>query len=317
MSFTVHTNTAAEKATYFLGRNNQALQKSLTRLASGNRITGPADDAGGLAVAMKLSSAIHRLEGAHKNIQNAISFLEVQDGVLSTVGELVDRMSELRSLYNDVMKNETDLATYDREFKDLQVQIYELAQEKFNQVSLFARYTEKQGSVEGIFDGSSQLDNTMNIYVSAEGDSGTKVSIHKSMLLSALTVDTTNELKVSLYGSGNQATIFRFANPSIDGINEERLISLRDVSVGVFTFVIENIAGLRAQNGASMSRLQFAVDHVTLLKSNLGAAKGRIMDADIAAESTEFSKNNILVQASTSMVAQANSLTGLALNLIQ
>ena len=317
MSFTVHTNTAAEKATYFLGRNNQALQKSLTRLASGNRITGPADDAGGLAVAMKLSSAIHRLEGAHKNIQNAISFLEVQDGVLSTVGELVDRMSELRSLYNDVMKNESDLATYDREFKDLQVQIYELAQEKFNQVSLFARFTEKQGGVEGIFDGSSQMDNTMNIYVSAEGDSGTKVSIHKSMLLSALTVDTTNDLKVSLYRSGNQTTIFRFANRSIDGINEERLISLREVSVGVFTFVIENIAGLRAQNGASMSRLQFAADHVTLLKSNLGAAKGRIMDADIAAESTEFSKNNILVQASTSMVAQANSLTGLALNLIQ
>ena len=80
----------------------------------------------------------------------------------------MDRMSELRSLYNDVMKNETDLATYDREFKDLQVQIYELAQEKFNQVSLFARYTEKQGSIEGVFDGSSQLDNTMNIYVSAE-----------------------------------------------------------------------------------------------------------------------------------------------------
>ena len=317
MSFTVHTNTAAQKATYFLGRNNQALQKSLTRLASGNRITGPADDAGGLAVAMKLSSAINRLEGAHKNIQNAISFLEVQDGVLSTVGELVDRMSELRSLYNDVMKNESDLATYDREFKDLQVQIYELAQEKFNQVSLFARYTEKEGSIEGMFNGSSALDNTMNIFVSAEGDSGTKVSIHKAMLLSSLTIDTTSELKVSLYGSGNQSTIFRFANPSIDGINEERLISLREVSVGVFTFAIENIAGLRAQNGASMSRLQFAADHVTLLKSNLGAAKGRIMDADIAAESTEFSKNNILVQASTSMVAQANSLTGLALSLIQ
>lgn len=317
MSFTVHTNTAAQKATYFLGRNNQALQKSLTRLASGNRITGPADDAGGLAVAMKLSSAINRLEGAHKNIQNAISFLEVQDGVLSTVGELVDRMSELRSLSNDVMKNESDLATYDREFKDLQVQIYELAQEKFNQVSLFARYTEKEGSVEGMFNGSSALDNTMNIFVSAEGDSGTKVSIHKAMLLSSLTIDTTSDLKVSLYGSGNQSTIFRFANPSVDGINEERLISLREVSVGVFTFAIENVAGLRAQNGASMSRLQFAADHVTLLKSNLGAAKGRIMDADIAAESTEFSKNNILVQASTSMVAQANSLTGLALSLIQ
>jgi flagellin len=138
------------------------------------------------------------------------------------------------------------------------------------------------------------------------------------MLLSALTVDTTgNSLKAATYDSANQTNIFRFANSSLDGTSANALLSLSDVSVGVFTFVIENIAGLRAQNGASMSRLQFAADHVTLLKSNLGASKGRIMDADIAAESTEFSKNNILVQASTSMVAQANSLTGMALTLIQ
>jgi len=318
MSFTINTNTSAEKANYFLGRNNQALQKSLARLASGSRIIDPSDDAGGLAVAMKLNSAINRLEGAHKNIQNATSFLEVQDGVLSTVGELVDRMSELRSLYNDVMKNPQDKSTYNREFEDLQVQLYDMAHETFNQVSLFARYTEKAGSVEVLYGGTNAQDNTLSIFVSSEGDAGTKVSIHKAMLLSALTIDTTGSAnKAAKFGDGNQSTIFRFTNASLDGMGANALISLGDISVGVINTVIENIAGLRAQNGASMSRLQFAADHVTLLKSNLGAAEGRIMDADIAAESTEFSKNNILVQASTSMVAQANSLTGLALSLIQ
>jgi flagellin len=318
MSFTIHTNTAAEKASFFLGRNNKALQKSLSRLSSGNRITTPSDDAGGLAVSMKLTSAINRLDGASKNIQNAISFLEVQDGILSTVGELADRMSELRSLYNDVMKNTSDKATYNREFKDLQVQLYDMSHETFNKVSLFARYTEKLGNTEVLLNGTTTQDHTMSIFVSAEGDAGTKVSIHKAMLLSALTIDTTgDELKAAKFGDGNQTNIFRFANSSTNGVGSNALISLGDVSVGVFSAVIQNIAGLRSQNGASMSRLQFAADHVTLLKSNLGAAEGRIMDADVAAESTELSKNNILVQASTSMVAQANNLTGLALTLIQ
>ena len=318
MSFTIHTNTAAEKASFFLGRNNKALQKSLSRLSSGNRITTPSDDAGGLAVSMKLNSAVNRLEGASKNIQNAISFLEVQDGILSTVGELVDRMSELRSLYNDVMKNTSDKATYNREFKDLQVQLYDMSHETFNKVSLFSRYTEKFGNAEVLFDGTTIQDHTMSIFVSADGDAGTKVSIHKAMLLTALTIDTTGvELRAASFGDGNQTNIFRFANSSLDGVGANALISLGNISVGVLSAAIQNIAGLRSQNGASMSRLQFAADHVTLLKSNLGAAEGRIMDADVAAESTELSKNNILVQASTSMVAQANNLTGLALTLIQ
>lgn len=318
MTFTVNTNTAASKATYFLGRNNKALQQSLSRLSSGSRIVNPSDDAGGLAVSMKLTSSINRLEGAHKNIQNAISFLEVQDGVLSTVGELVDRMSELQSLYNDVMKNTEDKATYNREFKDLQVQLYDMAHEKFNQVSLFSLTTVKVGSDPVLYDGTNSQDNTLSIFVSADGDAGTKVSIHKAMLLSALTVDTTgSNPKAATFQSGDQLTIFRFANASLDGAGADALISLGNISVGILNAVIQNIAGLRSQNGASMSRLYFASDHVTLQKSNLSAANGRILDADVAAESTEFSKYNILVQASTSMVAQANGLTGLALNLIQ
>jgi len=119
MSLYISTNQGAVTANYHLGRNSNELQRSMQRLASGSRITRPYDDAGGLAVSMKLQAAINRLAGAEKNIQNGISFLEVQDGILESIGTIVDRMSELKGLSRDVMKNENDQKTYNREFKDL------------------------------------------------------------------------------------------------------------------------------------------------------------------------------------------------------
>jgi flagellin len=112
MPLNINTNTAASSASYFLSKNNAALQKSLTRLSSGSRITEPADDAGGLAVSMKLSGTINRLTGVEKNIDNAISFLQVQDGILDSAGQILDRMAELKALSQDVLKNSSDIANY-------------------------------------------------------------------------------------------------------------------------------------------------------------------------------------------------------------
>jgi flagellin len=316
MSLNISTNTAAASANFYLSRNNLALQKSLTRLASGSRVINPADDAGGLAVAMKLGSSINRLAGAEKNIQNAMSFLEVQDGMLETAGQIVDRMSELKGLYHDVMKNESDRDSYNNEFRDLQVQLYDMSFEQFNKVSLFAQFTEADGSTSGRFNAGSGLDNTLNVYISEDGDAGTKVSVHKAMLLSALTINLSDNSPAS-YADGNQTTAVRFAVPSLDGTGADEPLSLNDVSVGVFNSVIQNIAGLRSQNGAAMSRLRFAADHVSLQRSNLVAAKSRIMDVDMAGESTNLAKQNFLVQASASMLAQANSLTEVALILLR
>ena len=128
---------AAARASYQLSKNNSALQKSLNRLSSGSRITKPSDDAGGLAVAMKLKGSINRLNGVEKNIGNAISFLQVQDGILDSSGKIIDRMAELKSLSQDVLKNTSDIANYTSEFQSLQVQLYQIAQTKFNGVSLF------------------------------------------------------------------------------------------------------------------------------------------------------------------------------------
>jgi flagellin len=338
MSLNVSTNTAALRAGSQLAKNNRLLQRSFDRLASGRRLTTPLDDPGGLAVSMKLQSSINRLSGAQSNVQNAISFLEVQDGMLDTVGKILDRMSELKGLASqDPMKSSQDRASYNNEFKDLQGQLWDISQMKFNGVSLFAQYTEEKGAVEGIFGGADQLrnfDNTLTIYTSADGAAGSKVSMHKALLLSALTLstgdsDSTGSDVVGLTafdsheytdatnaGSENEAKAFKatFAVQSGGSIDT---LDLADISVGVFTQALENISFLRAQNGGSQSRLSFNLESLGQQKTNMRAALGRIVDVDMAEETTNLAKYSILSQASASMLAQANASSDVALMLLR
>jgi len=317
MPVTINTNSAAAAASHHLSKNQSALQKSLTRLSSGSRIVQPVDDAGGLAVSMKMDSAIVRLAGAQKNVQNATSFLEVQDGVLQAAGKIVNRMIELKGLSDDVMKNASDIENYNREFKDLQMQIYDMASLKFNGVSMFA--STSNAGVSAKFNDTS-LDNTVSVYVSADGTSGPTVSVSKALLLSALTitanavgtaVEYADTLNGAYTGTGaNAAMTFAAADSS-------KTIDITDISVGVFTQALQNVATLRADNGASMSRLRFAGNEMSTQETNLIAAKGRITDVDIAAESTRLAKYNVLVQASASMLAQANTSADVALMLLR
>ena len=122
MPLAISTNIAAEKANYYLGYNADKMQESIKRLASGRKLTSPVQEPGNLAVSMKLSASLNRLAGAMNNTQNGISFLEVQDGMLETVGKIIDRMSELKGLAGqDPMKSDMDKYSYNNEFKDLQI----------------------------------------------------------------------------------------------------------------------------------------------------------------------------------------------------
>ena len=312
MPLTINTNATAASANMHLSRNTEALRKSLTRLSSGSRIVQPVDDAGGLAVSMKLESSISRLAGAHKNVQNAISFLEVQDGVLESAGKVVNRMIELKGLSQDVMKNSSDIGNYNREFQDLQGQLYDMTAVKFNGVSLFAQFSSEASNDEGVFDDTA-LDNTVSVYVSADGTTGPKVSVSKSLLLSALTINSST-LAAAKFTDG--AAAGNGIN-SLASASAATRIDLDDISVGVFTQALQNVATLRSDNGASMSRLNFASDNIAVTKTNMEAANGRIVDVDIAAESTRLAKYNVLVQASASMLAQANTSSDVALMLIR
>jgi flagellin len=261
---------------------------------------------------MKLRSSINRLNGANNNIQNGISFLEVQDGILEAAGRIVDRMIELKGMSQDVMKNSFDNATYENEFRDLQVQIHAMSQQSFNGVSLFAQYSSETNNAEAVFNDISK-DNTVSVFVSADGSTGAKVSLNKATLLSALTVNasTLAAVKFSDGATANNG-VFSFA-----AADSSDAIGLGDVSVAVFNQALENIAALRSQNGGTMSRLNFASDNLTKQSANMEAAYGRIMDVDIAAESTRLAKYNVLVQSSAAMLAQANSSSDVVLMLLR
>jgi len=139
MPIVLNTNSAATEATFNLSKANDNLRRSIARLSSGKRITRPTDDAGGLAVAYKLQSSVKRTEAALNNHQNALSFLQVQDGVLEAIGDIVDRMAELRTMAADVSKNAADVENYSKEFLELQDQLKQMKREKFNGVELFTQ----------------------------------------------------------------------------------------------------------------------------------------------------------------------------------
>ena len=128
MSFFISTNTSALRAGASLASNIRAQSSSIERLSISKRVRSATDDSGALAVSIKINSTIKRIEGARSNILNAISYLEVQDGALQSVGEIIERMNELKSLAShDPMKSTQDKASYNDEFHDLQSQLYQIS----------------------------------------------------------------------------------------------------------------------------------------------------------------------------------------------
>jgi flagellin len=278
MSVVINTNYAATVAANNLANSSSMLQRSLNRLSSGSKIVSPSDDAGGLAVSMKLSAAATRSDATSNNIGNVTSYLQTQDGVLQTGGKVLDRMSQLWTLYQDPTKNSSDLSNYDAEYKQLQKELSSLTKESFNGVALFG--STGSGVVTSV--GVSQ-DSTQSVSITAKDLQSTVASTGLGTLSDSA-------------GAGSLSSI-----GSIDIINT----------------AIQNVATFRANNGAEQSRLGFAGEVLTTNKANLQAANSRITDVDVAQESTQLARWNVLVQSGTAMLAQANQSAQSALRLIQ
>ena len=325
MPLTVSNNSAVATASYYLDKNQKALQMSIKRLASGKRIVSPNDDPGTLSVVMKLNAAVNRMAGARNNVQNGISFVEIQDGMLETVGRIVGRMAELKGMASqDPLKSTQDVESYDNEFRDLQKQLRDINKSTFNGVTLFASYAGTKDNIDTStktqFKGDDTKDNIIQIYTSSQGTDGTKVSLYRSALLSALTIAEGTSIGnaqdwnagVSVNGSSTTTFgLFAGTDGSTMSLSEDGL------SMGIFEQAVANIAYLRAQTGGGMSRLNFAAESLSSMETNMRAAIGRVEDVDIAAESANLAKYSILTQASAAMVAQANSTNDVALMLLR
>jgi len=275
---------------------------------------------------MKLNAAVNRMAGAKNNVQNGISFVEIQDGMLETVGRIVGRMAELKGMATqDPLKSSQDVESYNNEFRDLQKQLRDINKSTFNGVSLFADFAGTKEALDGSgntktkFKGDDTADNVIEIFTSSEGSSGTKVSLYRSALLSALTISGNSasianaQTSEAGIGANNRGTFGLFASDTGATIS----LNASGLSMGVFEQAVANIAYLRAQTGGGMSRLNFAAESLASMETNMRAAIGRVEDVDIAQESANLAKYSILTQASAAMVAQANSTNDVALMLLR
>jgi len=279
MGITINTNTSASLSALNLNRSQTLLQKSLARLSSGSRISEASDDAGGLAVSMKLSAAIKRTDAQYSNVSNALSYLQTQDGVLKSAASVLERISELATLYGDVTKSSLDQANYDVEFRNLAQQLSQFQQSAFNGVSLFG----------------SSTSSTLNVSLTDDGSQS--MAISKSILL------------------GTSSKTYSIANEGIAA--DGTLSGFAGTQLSILTSAIQELATLRATNGAQSSRLQYSLDSLATNRTNLEAANSRIFDVDVASETTRLARNNILVQSGAAMLAQANASSQIALKLLQ
>jgi flagellin len=325
MPIVVNKNPTATLASFNLSRANDALRHSLAKLSSGKRIINASDDAGGLAVAYKMESALKRTEAVRINVQNGLSFLQVQDGGLKVIGKILDRMSELRTYSDDITKSSSDTENYSKEFVELQQQLQQIAREKFNGISLFTNNS--GGSTD--YDGDGVNEQALTLLTNASGVAADGyVSVSQVNLQDIFAVTDSNGVSYSLAnlegGNVSVAKVGIFQNTSSANtatFSSENaklgfIASLDTIAVSMFTLAIEDLADSRAENGGEMSRLMMVNELLVQNQTNLEAAHGRIMDADIALESTRFARQNVLVQSSAAMVAQANQLTNIVLTLL-
>jgi flagellin len=264
----INTNLSAQNSASLLLQSSNMLSQSLARLSSGSKITSPADDSAGLAVSMKLTAQMSRIDAATNNVSNAVSFNQTQDGYVQKVGDALSRMSELSVLSQDVTKSTGDRSLYQQEYQALGAYINNVATKDFNGVSLF---------------------NGATLNVTTDSDANTFAMIGIKL------------------GNTTYATATADNITSISGATK----ALSDVKAA-----IDQLASDRANIGTNMESLGYYNDQLSTLKNNLSAANSQIMDVDVAQESTNYAKYNILVQTGTAMLAQANAMPQSVLKLL-
>jgi len=259
----IQNNITAINSHRQYGINNWNIGKNMEKLSSGYRINRAADDAAGLAISEKMRAQIRGLNMASKNSQDAVSLVQVAEGGMQTIQDILQRMRELA-----VQAASDTNVQLDREAMDLEIQqlIEEIDQitelTEFNEMPLLdGSFTNK------VIQAGANVDQTMIIEI-------------KSMSATGLDID-------SIDVNTRQA-----ANDSLVAITA----ALNDVSMA------------RAHLGAYQNRLEHKIRALDNAAENIAAAESRIRDADMAKMMTEFTKNNILFQASTAMLAQANAL---------
>jgi flagellin len=312
VSFTINSNVSARVAGLYSGRADSSIGKSLARLSSGKKLLTAADDPGGLSVALKIDSQRARATASSLNAQNAISYLQVQDGVLESLGSILERFSELRTMAQDTTKNSSDIHNYNKEFMELQLQFDSISDERFNGVSLFAGDPDSTVHV--------QQDALVDSHSQYGGASITFDKFSRRLALHPSGDPNAGSVSISMVNLDFVMAInWNAIDPNYLDLQPDGQALINNVlaiSIGQLTNAIEKLASVRAENGAEQNAVRNQYEMLKLNVSQLEQAHGRIMDADIATESGQMTKQSVIRQSSVSMQVQANRLNYLGLTLI-
>ena len=278
MGLRVNNNVAAFNAYRNLQHTDKAISGSLEKLSSGYRINKAADDAAGLAVSETLRAQIGGLTVAARNSQDAVNVVQTADGALSEVSSILGRIRDLAvQAANGGSQDTGAQAAAQKEVADLLSEIDRIGE------------TTKFGSTK-LFTGSAST-----FQVGANGTSNDKIDVTIGSLSSANIGSSTGNLSSVSVGSTASAA----------------------AAITAVDTAITELSSKRAELGAKQNRFEHAINNLNVSIENITASESAIRDTDMAAEMTKFSKNQILSQAGTSMLAQANSSTQNVLSLLR
>ena len=284
MPVRIFSNVASINAQRILGNNNDRLAKSVERISSGIRINKASDDAAGLAVSEALRSDIRALRQAIRNGNDGISLINITEGALNEQSGILIRLRELASQASTGTVGSTERQTIQLEFTALR-----------NEIDRISGVTEFNGQnlVDGSLASSISADNQILIQVGIDSNANSRINLNEQINLTAITASSLSIDTLSV-------TTGTAALTALDSINT----------------AISAVTAGRGKVGAVSNRLVRSISNLSISVENLQAAESQIRDADIAEEVALLTRNQILVQASTAMVGQANLIPQAVLQLL-
>jgi flagellin len=272
----INHNMSAQFASRQLNQNVGSVQNNIEKLSSGMRINRAGDDASGLAVSEKLRSQVRGLNQAHRNIENAVSFIQTTEGYLQESQDILHRLREL------AVQSANGIYTAEDRMQ-IQVEVSQMVDE-INRVASHAQFN-GMNMLTGAFAQDGETNRIMQFQVGANMDQNERVFI-----------GTMTAQALGLQNAQGEQGMISISTP--DAANQ---------AIGMVDTALRQVSQERANLGAYQNRFEMAAEGVAVASENLAAAESRIRDANMAEQTVDFVKNQILVQSSTAMLAQANT----------
>ena len=281
----INTNTSAVIAANSLAKNERAMNEAMERLSTGKRINNAGDDAAGLAISSRMTSQIEGLEQAARNANDAISMIQTADGALVEITSILQRMREITVQASSATNSAADITALATEFNGLR-----------DEVTSIVTYTTWNGRT--LLDGT--VDGAGDDIVSFQIGSNAAQAIAVDFGTFAMTAATGND-----FGANFQTDLTISTNAD------------SNTAMGYIDTAITAVTTRQATLGAAISRLEHAIDNLSNNAVNMEASRSRILDANYAKESTELARTQIIQQAGTAMLAQANQKSQSVLQLLK